>query len=385
MTTASPQTRTRRATRTRPGSDGTDSAAAATAAVPARAESIDLTELNEPIDLTETVEPAEWIVAGEPDLRDQPDLDEDTGVAADPVRAYLQEIGRTPLLTAEQEVDLAKRIEAGLWAGERLRRARLDEDPEALQLLPELELIAADGDRAKVRMVQANLRLVVSVAKKFAHRGLPFLDVVQEGNLGLIRAVEKFDYRKGFKFSTYAMWWIRQAIGRGLAEQARTIRLPVHVNEDLAKLARAERELGQDLGRVPDAAEVGAALGMEAERVEELRRWRRDPVSLDTPVGDDGETLLGDLVLDVDDAPAGAVVEARALASQLDTALDVLAPRERRILRLRFGLEDGRPRTLDDVGREIGLTRERVRQLEKQALATLRDPATGIDRLDWAS
>ncbi len=385
MTTASPQTRTRRATRTRPGSDGTDSAAAATAAVPARAESIDLTELNEPIDLTETVEPAEWIVAGEPDLRDQPDLDEDTGVAADPVRAYLQEIGRTPLLTAEQEVDLAKRIEAGLWAGERLRRARLDEDPEALQLLPELELIAADGDRAKVRMVQANLRLVVSVAKKFAHRGLPFLDVVQEGNLGLIRAVEKFDYRKGFKFSTYATWWIRQAIGRGLAEQARTIRLPVHVNEDLAKLARAERELGQDLGRVPDAAEVGAALGMEAERVEELRRWRRDPVSLYTPVGDDGETLLGDLVLDVDDAPAGAVVEARALASQLDTALDVLAPRERRILRLRFGLEDGRPRTLDDVGREIGLTRERVRQLEKQALATLRDPATGIDRLDWAS
>ncbi len=384
MTTVAPQPRTRRATKPR---DTSTSHPATTSSPDLSGDtaSADTAIADTVIADTVIADTAIDTAIDEPELRDQPDLDEEAGVAADPVRAYLQEIGRTPLLTAEQEVDLSKRIEAGLWAGERLRRARQGEDAEALELLHELELIKADGDFAKVRMVQANLRLVVSVAKKFAHRGLPFLDVVQEGNLGLIRAVEKFDYRKGYKFSTYAMWWIRQAIGRGLAEQARTIRLPVHVNEDLAKLALAERELVQDLGRVPDAHEVAQALGMELERVEELRRWRRDPVSLDTPVGDDGETLLGDLVLDVDDAPAGAVVEAQALASQLETALAVLAPRERRILRLRFGLEDGRPRTLDDVGREIGLTRERVRQLEKQALATLRDPATGIDRLDWAS
>ncbi len=313
------------------------------------------------------------------------DLDEDAGAPTDPVRAYLQEIGRTPLLTAEQEVDLSKRIEAGLYAAERIRRADQGEDRDAAAMRDLLGVVVVDGEYAKARMVQANLRLVVSVAKKFSHRGLPFLDVVQEGNLGLIRAVEKFDYRKGYKFSTYAMWWIRQAIGRGLAEQARTVRLPVHVNEDLAKLARAERELGQDLGRLPDAAEVAAAMGVEPARVDELRRWRRDPVSLDSPVGDDGETLLGDLIIDVDDAPASVAVEEEELLVQLRQALQVLAPREQSILRLRFGLDDGRPPTLDEVGRQIGLTRERVRQLEKQALAELRDPAVGIDRLDWAS
>jgi RNA polymerase primary sigma factor len=315
------------------------------------------------------------------------DLDDDTAAPTDPVRAYLNSIGRTPLLTAAEEVDLAKRIEAGLWAAERqrLRRAAAGEEVLAESLRSELQLIVADGVEAKAHMVRANLRLVVSVARKFSNRGLPFLDLVQEGNLGLIRAVEKFDYRKGFKFSTYAMWWIRQAIGRGIAEQARTIRLPVHVTEQLQRLARAERELLADLGRPPTIEEVAAELGVPVERVEEFRRLRRDPVSLDSPVGDDGETRLGDLVLDSDAQAATEVVEKSALRSGLAEIIERLPAREARIVRLRYGLDDGRPRTLEEIGHEIGLTRERVRQLEKAAMTKLRHPSTTRDLYDWAS
>jgi RNA polymerase primary sigma factor len=312
------------------------------------------------------------------------DLDGDAGTPTDPVRAYLQEIGRTPLLTAEEEVDLAQRIEAGLWAAERLRRHEHGEEQIPDELRAELAAVAEDGVAAKAAMVRANLRLVVSVAKKFSRRGLPFLDLIQEGNLGLIRAVEKFDYTKGFKFSTYATWWVRQAIGRGMAEQARTIRLPVHVAEDMSKLTRGERQLDQELGRTPEAEEVAEATGLSVERVHDLRRWRRDPVSLDLQIGDDGETRLGDLVLD-DSAPSASdVVEHEVVTLGVSRALGVLSDREQRILRLRFGMEDGRPRTLDEVGRELGLTRERIRQLEKQALATLRDPTYREELLELA-
>jgi RNA polymerase sigma factor (sigma-70 family) len=312
------------------------------------------------------------------------DLDDDHVVPTDPVRAYLQEIGRTPLLTAAEEVELAKRIEAGLWAAERLRRHADGEETIGADLRAELDAVARDGIAAKAAMVRANLRLVVSVAKKFSRRGLPFLDLIQEGNLGLIRAVEKFDYAKGFKFSTYATWWVRQAIGRGMAEQARTIRLPVHVAEDLSKLSRTERELGQELGRPADAEEVAAVCGMTVARVHDLRRWRRDPVSLDMPLGEDGESVLGDLVLDESMPSAAEFVEHAAVRAGIDRALEALAPREQRIIRLRFGIEDGRPHTLDEVGRELQLTRERIRQLEKQALATLRDPSHRAELLDLA-
>jgi RNA polymerase sigma factor (sigma-70 family) len=291
------------------------------------------------------------------------DLDEEA-VSTDPVRAYLTEIGRTPLLDAAQEVELAERIEAGVYAAERLRRIDCGEDcPLPDDVRAALEHIAADGRAAKAHMLRANLRLVVSVAKKHTHRGVPFLDVVQEGNLGLIRAVEKFDYRKGYKFSTYAMWWIRQAISRGLAEQARTIRLPVHVAEEVNKLGRVTRDLASDLGREPTLEEVAAGLGMPLERVAELRRVSRDTMSLDSPVGVDGDATLGDLVVDGDAPVAATQVEQRMLSTQVAQVLETLPPREATIVRLRYGLGDGQPRSLEEIGRHLGLTRERIRQL----------------------
>jgi RNA polymerase primary sigma factor len=358
------------ATSTRVGSSRSDERAAVrdTSAVDVRELTIDAGSQADEVDVVEAAI----------------DLDADAGAPTDPVRAYLQEIGRTPLLTAAEEVDLAQRIEAGLWAAERLRRDDAGEEALPGDLRVELQAVAADGVEAKAAMVRANLRLVVSVAKKFARRGLPFLDLVQEGNLGLIRAVEKFDYTKGFKFSTYATWWVRQAIGRGMAEQSRTIRLPVHVAEDMSKLNRSERTLDQELGRPAEPDEVAAATGLAVERVLDLRRWRRDPVSLDTPLGEDGETVLGDLVLD-DSAPSASdVVEHQDVSNGIARALETLPAREERILRLRFGIEDGRPRTLDEVGRELGLTRERIRQLEKHALATLREPENRDELLDLA-
>jgi RNA polymerase sigma factor (sigma-70 family) len=292
----------------------------------------------------------------------------------DSVGAYLQRIGGTPLLTAEDEVELSRRIEVGLYA-----QHLLDTDPSG-HAVRDLRFLARDGASAKAHMIRANLRLVVSVARKHLHRGLPFGDVLQEGNLGLIRAVEKFDYRKGFKFSTYATWWIRQAIGRAVAEQVRTIRLPVHVVDELSGLGRAERELGVLLGREPTAEEVSERLGTPVERIQELRELRRDPVSLDSPLSEDGDTLLGDLVEDVEGVDAIRVVEQQAVAGELNRVLGVLPDRSATIMRMRYGLADGRPQTLDEVGRQLGLTRERIRQLEKEALATLRSPEH-MDRL----
>ena len=315
----------------------------------------------------------------------EPDLDEVVVTAADPVRAYLDAIGRTPLLTAAEEVEIARRIEAGVYAAELLRRAETDPAALADHDPADLALVAADGAAAKQHMLQANLRLVVSIAKKHSRRGLPLLDVVQEGNLGLIRAVEKFDWAKGYKFSTYATWWIRQAIGRGMAEQSRVVRLPVHVLEELAKVVRAERELDQRLGRDATVAELAESTGLAPDRVADLRRVSRDPVSLDAPVGDDGVLVLGDVVLDATVPAAADLVERQAMSGELERLVDTLPERQARIVRLRFGLHDGRPRTLDEIGRQVGLTRERVRQLEKEALGRLRDPELSEQLLDLAS
>jgi RNA polymerase primary sigma factor len=309
------------------------------------------------------------------------DLDDQTPAMGDSVHTYLKSIGRTSLLTAEQEVDLAKRIEAGLFAEHKLETtADLDE-----MLRRELELVAEDGRRAKAHMLEANLRLVVSVAKKYSDRGLSLLDVVQEGNLGLIRAVEKFDYTKGYKFSTYAMWWIRQAIQRGFADSARTIRLPVHVLEMLSKLSRVERDMHQRLGREPTPEELAVELDRTPDQIEELLRTSRQPISLDSTIGEDGETSIGDLIEDVDAPEASELVDRQLMAEQLRSALDALTPREATIMAMRFGLYDGNPHTLDEIGRALGLTRERIRQLEKQSLSKLRHPSRAQPLLDFAS
>lgn len=300
------------------------------------------------------------------------DLDEEA-VSTDPVRAYLTEIGRTALLDAAEEVELAKRIEAGLFAEDKLRQINEGGLKANEQLKDDLRTVVHQGREAKAHMLRANLRLVVSVAKKHSHRGLPFLDVVQEGNLGLIRAVEKFDYVKGYKFSTYAMWWIRQAISRGLAEQARTIRLPVHVAEDVNKLGRISRDLSQDLGREPTLEELSSVMELPLDRVAELRRVSRDTMSLDSPVGDDGDATLGDLVVESGAPAAAEAVEQRMLTAQVGQAVDALLPaREATILRLRYGLDNRNPCSLEEIGRHLGLTRERIRQLEKEALGKLR-------------
>jgi len=309
------------------------------------------------------------------------DLDDQTPAMGDSVHTYLKSIGRTSLLTAEQEVDLAKRIEAGLFAEHKLD-TELDLSPEFRH---DLELVAEDGRRAKAHMLEANLRLVVSVAKKYSDRGLSLLDVVQEGNLGLIRAVEKFDYTKGYKFSTYAMWWIRQAIQRGFADSARTIRLPVHVLEMLSKLSRVERDMHQRLGREPTPEELAVELDRTPDQIEELLRTSRQPISLDSTIGEDGETSIGDLIEDVDAPEASELVDRQLMAEQLRSALDALTPREATIMAMRFGLYDGNPHTLDEIGRALGLTRERIRQLEKQSLSKLRHPSRAQPLLDFAS
>jgi RNA polymerase primary sigma factor len=315
------------------------------------------------------------------ELAVEADLDDQTSVMGDSVHTYLKSIGRTSLLTAEQEVDLAKRIEAGLFAEHKLEtEAKLSQ-----ALRRDLEDVAEDGRRAKAHMLEANLRLVVSVAKKYSDRGLSLLDVVQEGNLGLIRAVEKFDYTKGYKFSTYAMWWIRQAIQRGFADSARTIRLPVHVLEMLSKLSRVERDMHQRLGREPTPEELAVELDRTPDQIEELLRTSRQPISLDSTIGEDGETSIGDLIEDVDAPEASELVDRQLLADQLRHALDALTPREATIMAMRFGLYDGNPHTLDEIGRALGLTRERIRQLEKQSLSKLRHPSRAQPLLDYAS
>jgi len=289
---------------------------------------------------------------------------------SDLVRIYLREIGRVPLLTAEDEVELAKSIEAGLFAEEKLGGGI----PMLGAIHGDLELLVGEGIRAKQRLIEANLRLVVSIAKRYIGRGLVFLDLIQEGNLGLIRAVEKFDYTRGYKFSTYATWWIRQAITRAIADQARTIRVPVHMVETINKLARVQRQLHQELGREASSDEIAAEMGLEPERVAEIQRIAQEPVSLQSPIGEE-ESDLGDFI---EDADAVVPMEAAAfimLQDQLERVLDQLAEREQRIIQLRFGLTDGHPRTLEEVGREFGVTRERIRQIESKTLAKLRHPS----------
>ncbi len=314
---------------------------------------------------------AEAAALAEADRLTEVDLDDQTPALGDSVHTYLKAIGRTSLLTAQQEVDLSKRIEAGLYAEHKLETATgLDEN-----FRRDLELIAEDGRRAKAHMLEANLRLVVSVAKKYSDRSMLFLDLIQEGNLGLIRAVDKFDYTKGYKFSTYAMWWIRQAITRAMADQARTIRVPVHMVEIINKMERVRRQLHQELGREPNEQEIAAEMGLEPERVIEIRRIAQEPVSIHTPLGEDGETVLGDLIEDTDATEPLEAAAFRMLQERLAGVLDTLTEREASIIEMRFGLTDGQPHTLDECGKVWGVTRERIRQIESKTMGKLRHPS----------
>jgi RNA polymerase primary sigma factor len=294
------------------------------------------------------------------------------GATADPVKDYLKQIGKVPLLNAEQEVELAKRIEAGLFAEEKLAETieRLSTDQRI-----DLEWIADDGHRAKNHLLEANLRLVVSLAKRYTGRGMLFLDLIQEGNLGLIRAVEKFDYTKGYKFSTYATWWIRQAITRAMADQARTIRIPVHMVEVINKLARVQRQMLQDLGREPTPEELAVELDMTPEKVVEVQKYGREPISLATPLGEDGDSEFGDLIEDSEAIQPGEAVSFTLLQEQLHSVLDTLSEREAGVVSMRFGLTDGQPKTLDEIGKVYGVTRERIRQIESKTMSKLRHPS----------
>ncbi|MDQ1463085.1 MAG: polymerase primary sigma factor [Actinomycetota bacterium] len=293
------------------------------------------------------------------------------GATADPVKDYLKQIGKVPLLNAEQEVELAKRIEAGLFAEEKLNSG----EKLAVKLRKEFEWIAEDGRRAKNHLLEANLRLVVSLAKRYTGRGMLFLDLIQEGNLGLIRAVEKFDYTKGYKFSTYATWWIRQAITRAMADQARTIRIPVHMVEVINKLARVQRQMLQDLGREPTPEELAAELDMTPEKVIEVQKYGREPISLHTPLGEDGDSEFGDLIEDSEAIVPAEAVSFTLLQEQLHSVLDTLSEREAGVVSMRFGLTDGQPKTLDEIGKVYGVTRERIRQIESKTMSKLRHPS----------
>jgi RNA polymerase primary sigma factor len=298
----------------------------------------------------------------------------------DPVRMYLKEIGKVALLTAQEEVDLAKRIEAGDLATERLGNGRDKlSDPQ----VRELQWQQRDGHRAKRHLVEANLRLVVSIAKRYVGRGMAFLDLIQEGNLGLIRAVEKFDHTKGFKFSTYATWWIRQAITRAIADQARTIRIPVHMVETINKLVRIQRQLLQDLGREPTADEIARQMELPPEKVREIQKISQEPVSLYTPVGEEEDSHLGDFIEDAEAAVPLEKASFRLLQEQLESVLHTLSGREKEVIRLRFGLVDGQPRTLEEVGKKFGVTRERIRQIESKTLSKLRHPSRSQKLRDY--
>ncbi|MFD7029961.1 RNA polymerase sigma factor [Streptomyces sp. NPDC059917] len=293
------------------------------------------------------------------------------GATADPVKDYLKQIGKVPLLNAEQEVELAKRIEAGLFGEDKLANS----EKLAPKLKRELEIIAEDGRRAKNHLLEANLRLVVSLAKRYTGRGMLFLDLIQEGNLGLIRAVEKFDYTKGYKFSTYATWWIRQAITRAMADQARTIRIPVHMVEVINKLARVQRQMLQDLGREPTPEELAKELDMTPEKVIEVQKYGREPISLHTPLGEDGDSEFGDLIEDSEAVVPADAVSFTLLQEQLHSVLDTLSEREAGVVSMRFGLTDGQPKTLDEIGKVYGVTRERIRQIESKTMSKLRHPS----------
>jgi len=309
-------------------------------------------------------------------LSDVDDTDEpvqqvtQAGATADPVKDYLKQIGKVPLLNAEQEVELAKRIEAGLFAEEKLSAG-----VKNAEMRGDLEWISEDGRRAKNHLLEANLRLVVSLAKRYTGRGMLFLDLIQEGNLGLIRAVEKFDYTKGYKFSTYATWWIRQAITRAMADQARTIRIPVHMVEVINKLARVQRQMLQDLGREPTPEELAKELDMTPEKVVEVQKYGREPISLHTPLGEDGDSEFGDLIEDSEAIVPSDAVSFTLLQEQLESVLDTLSEREAGVVRMRFGLTDGQPKTLDEIGKVYGVTRERIRQIESKTMSKLRHPS----------
>jgi RNA polymerase primary sigma factor len=301
----------------------------------------------------------------------------------DPVRMYLKEIGKVPLLTAEQEVILAKAIEEGEAA-----TAELDQSAAAAKKLPtvrmrELQRVERQGQLAKKKLIEANLRLVVSIAKRYVGRGMLFLDLIQEGNLGLIRAVEKFDYTKGYKFSTYATWWIRQAITRAIADQARTIRIPVHMVETINKLIRIQRQLLQDLGREPTPEEIGREMEFSPEKVREILKVSQEPVSLETPIGEEEDSHLGDFIEDSDAVVPVDAASFILLQEQLDSVLHTLSEREKKVIQLRFGLTDGHPRTLEEVGREFGVTRERIRQIESKTLSKLRHPSRSQKLRDY--
>ena len=293
------------------------------------------------------------------------------GATADAVKDYLKQIGKVPLLNAEMEVELAKRIEAGLFSEEKLNKG----NKVSAKTLEELEWICDDGRRAKNHLLEANLRLVVSLAKRYTGRGMLFLDLIQEGNLGLIRAVEKFDYTKGYKFSTYATWWIRQAITRAMADQARTIRIPVHMVEVINKLARVQRQMLQDLGREPTPEELAKELDMTAEKVIEVQKYGREPISLHTPLGEDGDSEFGDLIEDSEAIVPADAVSFTLLQEQLHAVLDTLSEREAGVVSMRFGLTDGQPKTLDEIGKVYGVTRERIRQIESKTMSKLRHPS----------
>ena len=304
-------------------------------------------------------------------------------LTGDPVRMYLKEIGKVDLLTASEEVDLAMKIEAGLEATEKLEAADAGEIELTRSEMRRLTRIENVGLEAKQALISANLRLVVSIAKRYVGRGMLFLDLIQEGNLGLIRAVEKFDYQKGFKFSTYATWWIRQAITRAIADQARTIRIPVHMVETINKLVRVQRQLLQDLGRDPTPEEIGAEMDMSADRVREIQKISQEPVSLETPIGEEEDSQLGDFIEDSQAIVPPDAASFSMLQEQLTQVLDSLADRERKVIELRFGLVDGHPRTLEEVGREFGVTRERIRQIESKPLAKLRHPSRSSKLKDY--
>jgi RNA polymerase primary sigma factor len=295
-----------------------------------------------------------------------------TGATADPVKDYLKQIGKVPLLNAAEEVELAMRIEAGLFAEDKLAN---DDGSLSKELIRELRWVAKDGQRAKSHLLGANLRLVVSLAKRYTGRGMQFLDLIQEGNLGLIRAVEKFDYTKGYKFSTYATWWIRQAITRAMADQARTIRIPVHMVEVINKLARVQRQMLQDLGREPTPEELSRELDMTPEKVIEVQKYGREPISLHTPLGEDGDSEFGDLIEDSEAIVPADAVSFTLLQEQLHAVLDTLSEREAGVVSMRFGLTDGQPKTLDEIGKVYGVTRERIRQIESKTMSKLRHPS----------
>ncbi|HLT84883.1 MAG TPA: RNA polymerase sigma factor [Phototrophicaceae bacterium] len=321
---------------------------------------------------TETVKESGFVVS-DADDDDAPVQQVVTaGATADPVKDYLKQIGKVALLNAEQEVELAKRIEAGLFAEEKLAN---EGDQLENKLKRELQWIANDGKAAKNHLLEANLRLVVSLAKRYTGRGMLFLDLIQEGNLGLIRAVEKFDYTKGYKFSTYATWWIRQAITRAMADQARTIRIPVHMVEVINKLARVQRQMLQDLGREPTPEELAKELDMTPEKVVEVQKYGREPISLHTPLGEDGDSEFGDLIEDSEAVVPADAVSFTLLQEQLHQVLDTLSEREAGVVSMRFGLTDGQPKTLDEIGKVYGVTRERIRQIESKTMSKLRHPS----------